>query len=88
MRSSPTLRTAASVPGSVQVPSSSKTPRTFATEIASPAALDYDVVYNLNDVMITITAVPFATFATTPNQAGVASVLDTIRDGAAADDLR
>ncbi len=58
---------------------------TFATLSASPAALSYNIVYNANDVGITITAIPYTNSATTPNQTAVAAVMDTIRQTAAGD---
>ncbi len=52
---------------------------TFATLSASPAALSYSITYNANDVVINVTAVPYANAAVTENQTAVAAVMDTIR---------
>ena len=58
---------------------------TFGTLTGSPAGLAYGIVYNANDVAISITAIPYINSATSPNQIGVANVIDTIRATATGD---
>ncbi|MDZ4815675.1 MAG: autotransporter domain-containing protein, partial [Verrucomicrobiota bacterium] len=59
---------------------------TFANVI-NTGALNFNVAYNANNVIIGVTQIPFATNPTlTPNQAAIARVLETIRNSATDED--